>query len=107
MHVESFVLGGLVVAWVLGLAAVAYTLWRYAYVPFRVVRADVAELRSRQDATKAALEQQIQLVQTELGLRKALTLSDEDQARAEMRLRARRLWPPPDLAVPREPEARR
>ena len=44
------------VAWVFTICAVAYSLWRFSYVPFIVMRRDVTELAAR----VAALDRQLQ-----------------------------------------------
>lgn len=73
--------GFMAAAWLFTLLSVAYVMWRYVYSPWKVLRADIASLHS-----------QIQGIQSELRLRRAMYLGDEERlARLESRAAVRRL----------------
>lgn len=74
----ALLVGGLLGVWVWTVVAVAYVLWRYAYCPFRVLRADLQALATR-----------VRDLSEEIGLRKVPVLSEADVARAEARQRLR------------------
>lgn len=68
------------VVWLFTAAAVGYVLWRYAYTPWMVMRKDVTALNQKTDDLK-------EWTKSEMGLRAARTLSDEEEARMEAILR--------------------
>ena len=68
-------------AWVFTVVGGAYLGWKYVYLPWGVMRADVK-----------ALAEAVGAVKEEIGLRRAMTLTDEEQATIERRAKARSLW---------------
>lgn len=84
MDIQGILLGFMTAAWVFTVGGIAYATWRYVYIPWKVLRIDVKALLERHESDMAQIK-------AELGLRKALALSDEEQARAEARLKARRV----------------
>lgn len=68
----------------LTVAVAGYAGWKYVWRPWHIMRADVK-----------ALAERLGQVQDEMGLRRAMTMSDEEQAMVERRARARQLWSSP------------
>ena len=87
MQLQDFLVFGLGVLgtlWFTTVGGLAYALWRYVYVPWKIMRADLKALNSKLDETNLRIT-------NELGLRRAQnSLSPEEQLRAENRLNARR-----------------
>jgi len=79
----EILLGFMTSAWLFTLAGVAYGGWRYAYLPFRALRADITTLAREVDALKK-----------EVGLRKVADMSDVEQARRERAARWNFTAPP-------------
>ena len=80
MTILAVLVGFTLAAWVLTSAAVAYALWRYAYQPWRVVRADVAALNAKVD-------QHVAWAQATMTTRRMSSMTDEELASVERRLR--------------------
>jgi len=87
--VNEILLGFMVAAWLFTVGSSIYVYWRYNYAPWKVMRADVAALNAK-------IEEHVAWVKNELGLRKAMGLSDEETAALERRLKARTLWRNPE-----------
>ena len=85
MDGNSFWLGVMSAAWVFTLGAVIYSHWRYNYGPWKVLRRDIVALN---DADQN-LAKEIMSIKGEMALRRTLTLTPEDEFRAEMRAKAR------------------
>lgn len=84
LNVLTFVTGANLVLTLGVTAAAGYAGWRYVYVPWNVMREDIKRLA-----------EQLGTVKEEIGLRRAMSLSDEEQAMIERRARARQLWSSP------------
>lgn len=81
LNILTFVTGANLVFSGLTVAIAGYAGWKYVYTPWKVMRADVK-----------ALAEQLSMLKEEIGLRKAIALTDEEQAMIERRARARQLW---------------
>lgn len=81
----SLLLGVSLTLWVVTVLGVSYVAWRYVYSPWKAVRADQVSLA-------AAFEDLKGYVQHEIGTRRALAYSDEEEARIERHAQARRNW---------------
>lgn len=96
----DFVLGFMTAAWVLTLAGVSYSLWRYSVLPTRALETEVRllidtatlklmkEIGETRVALKGTNEALVNL-DNKVGLVQSLSRSDEEQAELERRWRAR------------------
>jgi len=73
---EQVLLGFMTAAFLFLIGSGIYVGWRYVYKPWRIIRADLLILAKRQEAFENE-------IRTELGARKAISLSNEDLARLE------------------------
>ena len=80
----DILLGFSAAGWLFTVLATGYVLWRYVYVPWKVVRADLVALHN-------ALKELRVWVEGEIGQRKAIALSDEAIAKLERNARMRHL----------------
>lgn len=76
----AFWLGAVSVLWAVTVVAVAYTIWRYVYSPWVVVRRDIAALNAKVD-------EHIKWTQETLTTRRLAAMTDEELASIERRLR--------------------
>lgn len=79
-------------AWAFTVVGVVYALWRYAYLPFMVMRKDLAALDTKDAILDAKIEEVRSYAKQEFGLRAARSLSDEEQARMEAASRRLSVW---------------
>ena len=77
---SEVLLGFMTAAWLFTVGGVSYSIYRYVYKPWTIVRKDIA-----------ALNQSLTDVRSEMQLRKALYVGDEDYARIESKAAVRRL----------------
>lgn len=84
LNILTFITGANLVFSGAAVAIAGYAGWRYVYKPWQVMRADIK-----------ALAEQLGTVKEEIGLRRAMTLTDEEQATIERRARARQIWSSP------------
>lgn len=82
MSVEAFILGGVVVAQFFMVAAQVYVNYKYNYIPWGVMRKDIAAL-AQQVANNHAW------AKNEMGLRLQTGMTHEEEALAERRMLAR------------------
>ena len=85
MSLVYFMLGGLTVAWFFTVAAVAYAVWKYVFLPWQVMRRDVqavVALVNDQNAKIAALADQVKISHV-------MNLDDAELARRETKARQR------------------
>ena len=81
---EGFVIAGFVIAvlaamaWLFTMLALTYVLWRWAYVPWKVMRADVAALNAK-----------IRIIEASMSRNQVIAADDAHAVRAEARLNAR------------------
>ena len=78
--VSEILLGFMTATWLFTTGGVAYAIYRYVYKPWEVVRRDIT-----------ALHQANTDIRSEMQLRKALYVGDEDYARIESKAAVRRL----------------
>ena len=76
----GILLGISLAAWVFTMVGVGYALWRYAYKPWVVMRADFKALTDALEAVRAEFK-------AEIGLKNARALTDEEEARLEAVMR--------------------
>lgn len=77
MDVVALVLSTIaLVVWAFTLGIVGYGMWRYCYLPWLVMRKDIAALNEK-------IETYQERNNAEFGLRAARALSDEEEARFE------------------------
>jgi len=72
-------------AWVFTVVGVAYAFWRYGYLPWLVMRKDLAALNQKFEDFHAQTKQ-------EFGLRAARALNDAEEARVEAAQRRENVW---------------
>jgi len=89
---QEFVLGFMASTWVFTVGGVAYTVWRYVKKPWAVMRKDVVALNDLL-LQEAKAREELQLwVKNEFGLRRAIEVTPDMEARAEAKMNARRTW---------------
>lgn len=86
-------LGFMTAAWLFTVGGGVYAFWRYAYKPDVLQRKAIEALLERLVKTETELANNHAWVKNELGLHKAMSLSNEELAIREARVKARRLWP--------------
>jgi hypothetical protein len=84
LNILTFVTGANLVFSGLSVAIAGYAGWRYVFVPWKIMRTDIK-----------ALADAVAQIKEEMGLRRAMSLSDEEQAMIERRARTRQLWSGP------------
>ena len=75
VDMRDILLGMVIAAWPLTLGIVAYTIWRYVYSPWKIMRRDIAALAQQMESIKS----------------QTIARSDEEVARIEQELRRRRV----------------
>jgi len=89
--VTELLLGFMAAAFLFSTAATVYSHWRYNYIPWKVLRADMRAQTEINTQVQGSMKDLQTYVQRELGLRKALALTDEEVARIEAKQQARRV----------------
>ncbi len=84
--------GFMVATWLWTVGFGVYAWWRYVKAPWAVMRKDVAALNELMQQEAKAREELQLWVKNEFGLRRAMEVTPEMEARAEARMQARRAW---------------
>lgn len=92
---QEFVLGFMAATWLFTVGGGTYAIWRYVKKPWDVMRADVKALNEGMIQEAKAREELALWVKNEFGVRRALEITPEMEARAEARQSARRAWTVP------------
>mgnify|MGYP001615035929 CR=1 FL=1 len=79
----AVLVGVALTAWLMTLVGVSYALWRYAFQPWKALRADVLALNGKVDATIAQLAE----IRSLLTPARIAAMSNEELASIERRLR--------------------
>lgn len=82
----DFWLGFMTAVWGATVVGVGYTIWRYVYAPWKVMRKDIAALNSVDQELRKGLAD----LQNALSPSRVSVLSDEELASLENRLRSAR-----------------
>jgi hypothetical protein len=88
----EFILGFMVAAWLLTLVVGAYALWRYSYMPFKVMRADVQALSARQDEQAEKHNQLVDTFKKAQGFDRPRAFTDAEEAEVEAANAKRMVW---------------
>lgn len=77
--IAGFILGVLaLMAWIFTMAAITYVLWKYVFIPWKVMRNDVQYLSNK-----------VKTLEAQQSRERVLAVDDAHAARAEARLNAR------------------
>lgn len=88
----NLLLGFMTACWLFTVGAGVYGFWRYAYKPFEALRTTSKALHELLASERQERLNLADWIKAELGLRQALTRTDEDVARLEAQATARNVW---------------
>lgn len=83
----NLLVGFMTCAWLLTVGGVAYSIWRYVYCPWKVVRLDIQQIKANMAALTQKIEDGVQAINT----RQFEAMTDTELAAVEQRLRSRSL----------------